>query len=163
MNQDQLQRLACGMLATAWDILSADGELVPVFAVVHRDGGIDLVGAPWTDDTEKSVMLGMLADRISDVGDVVALCQVADAYVGDAKGGRPSENPAATEAIIAYAKDDEGHTFLAYQAYGRADDGTLVKVDAQPEVTVTTIPAGDVARLFATIGASESERTENEP
>lgn len=105
-------------------LLGTDTELLTTFALVKRNGGIDIIGTPWPSDKEKRAMvLGVCIEALKN--DAIAYCFTTEMWFATAKlegqyapppvGPPPRERPDRREGIMVLVSDGKERKFNTWE------------------------------------------------
>jgi hypothetical protein len=115
-------------------------ELVPMFVMATKRGGIILCPTPWRNDEEKRLMIEALRREMRKEG-AEAYCFMSEAWTavqpkgwkpGDSEGPAASHRPDRQEIVFALAADRE-RTIQRQWRIVRGEAGTIVKLDLDKE------------------------------
>lgn len=109
---EALQKLFEAAKGFAADQFRAKGEFIPMFVAETRDGTIAPIAAPFTSQTEKVMMAGMIRLLFKKLDVVryvfiveVWMAKISGDAVKDYDGPPPSEHPDRYEAIALLAEE----------------------------------------------------------
>jgi hypothetical protein len=146
---DQLMAVAEGYAKKR--LLRTRNELLPVFELVGAGGAHEIVGCPWRSDSDKTLMVAALRQKMRDQG------TLAYSFVGEAWMARqtdmwkpddvlPSDRPDREEIVWAIASDGFHQRFAVWRlrrdSFGRC---------AALEPAATGIDPGTLAGRFANL------------
>lgn len=111
-------------------LLGRKDELLTTFVLVKRDGAVDIVGCPWTNDKEKREMvLGVCMTAIKE--NVVAFSFLSEAWFATVHtesgelpppfSPRPADRPDRKEAVIAVVGDGKALELNSWEIIRDAD------------------------------------------
>lgn len=144
---DATERLAHDVLHKAW-LLRQVEDVMPVWFILERDGGINIVGTPYDEEVPNVKERSALA-----VADIVrrsaadAVVFVSDVWMRTVPAGAadrhepPSQMPDSVEAIVVLCWRRTGDDLSLYRRYRQRDDGSLEALGGDEIVRMTSYEA----------------------